>query len=146
MSRTPIGRLHAVALTAAAMTAAAGCTSVGGGPPDQPAPATATVAFTTSFSASGAPKCTTGPIHWSAVPVSVSQGQGNASAVDETEPGHDIQPSGGRCGLSHRFTDLRPGRWRLSVVAGVASGTCDADLSPGLMFLKFEDGGCSARP
>lgn len=145
MIRTRTARRGAVVLAAVSLAAATGCTPAGGGQTTQPPPTTASVTFTTSFSSSGAPKCTVGSVQWSATPVSVPQGQGNASAVTASEAGHDIQPSGGRCGLNHRFTDLRPGRWRLGVVAGLASGTCEADLPAGLTFVGLEAGACSVR-
>jgi hypothetical protein len=47
--------------------------------------------------------------------------------------------------LQHQFSGLRPGRWRLAVAAGVASGACDPDLWAGLTFVAFSAGTCSMR-
>jgi hypothetical protein len=142
MTRTSI-----LTVTTALLAAVAGgCTPATGGSGAPPGPVTASAMLTTSFSSSGAITCTAGPIQWSAVPVALSPGEGNTSAVTDTEPRHDIQPSGGRCTLSHRFTDLRPGTWRFTVAAGVANGTCDANLAPGLTFIGFDGGVCSTRP
>lgn len=138
------------ALTAAAALTltAGGCALVGGGKPQPPPapPTTATVSLTTSFASLGAPKCTAGPIQWSAVPVSVPAGPGDGGPVNATQPPYEFSPSGDRCVLQYSFTDLRPGRWRLGVAAGVASGVCEADLKAGLTFVTVTAGSCSVQP
>jgi hypothetical protein len=130
----------AIVMTAAALTFAAGACQTGGG---GTAPTTATATFTTSFASLGAPKCTAGPIDWSATPINVPAGPGKGQPVITTQSASEFFPSGGRCQLQYRFTDLRPGRWRLGVAAGVASGVCEADLKAGLTFVTTTAGSCS---
>ncbi|MEH1056849.1 hypothetical protein V6U89_16780 [Micromonospora sp. CPCC 206171] len=109
-------------------------------------PTTATVSLTTSFASLGAPKCTAGPIQWSAVPISVPAGPGDGGPVNATQPPYEFSPSGDRCVLQYSFTDLRPGRSRLGVAAGVATGVCEADLKAGLTFVTVTAGSCSVQP
>ncbi|MFC7532434.1 hypothetical protein [Actinoplanes sp. GCM10030250] len=138
-----IRTLTIATVTAAALTLAAGACQPGGGGTAPPAPTTASATFTTSFASLGAPKCTAGPIDWSAAPITVPAGPGNGQPVTTTQPSSEFFPSGGRCQLQYRFTDLRPGRWRLGVAAGVASGVCEADLKAGLTFVTTTAGSCS---
>ncbi|MER7367651.1 hypothetical protein ACGFI3_25010 [Nonomuraea wenchangensis] len=48
--------------------------------------------------------------------------------------------------MSHQFSDLRPGRWRIWVAAGLATGACEADLKAGHTFVALERGTCKVTP
>ena len=137
-----IARATAAAVVAAAASA---CIPAAGAGPAAP-PTTASVSLTTSFASGGAAQCTAGPIQWSAVALTVPPGPGTTTPSPVTDPFRTFAPSAGQCQLQHRFDDLRPGRWRLTVVAGVASGTCDTDLPAGLTFVGITGGSCSTRP
>ncbi|MEH1056839.1 hypothetical protein V6U89_16730 [Micromonospora sp. CPCC 206171] len=136
----------ALTLTAA-LAAAGGCALFGGGsgtPP--PPPTTTTISVTTWFASQGAPKCTAGPIQWNAAPLTVPpNGDGTATAVNDVDAYHEFLPSGDRCQLQHMFSSLRPGRWRITVAAGLASGVCESDFPAGTKFVGFSGGVCSIR-
>ena len=145
MFRTRVNSVRAAAGAALVAAAATACTPATGAGTVTP-PTTASVSLTTSFASGGAAQCTAGPIQWSAAALTVPAGPGTTTPSPVTDPFHTFTPSAGRCQLQHRFDDLRPGRWRLTVVAGVASGTCETDLPAGLTFVGITGGTCSTRP
>jgi hypothetical protein len=141
------GKAGLLFASVAAVVGVGACSPLGGGATQPPkAPTTVTIDVSTSFGSLGAPKCTAGPNQWSATPVAVPAGAGRSTAITETEPFHEFFPTGDQCVLSHRFSDLQPGRWRISVQAGVASGACESDFKAGPAFVTFTGGACSVRP
>jgi len=127
----------------------AGC-NAGWATPQEPSqpPTVAAVQVSTSFSSSGAPTCsdTTGTT-WQAIPLAVPAGPGKSSPIaDAVPPSGNFPPNSGRCYLSHLFTGLQPGKWRIAVIAGSASGACDTDIKAGHTRVEFVDGACSVTP
>ncbi|MEV4552247.1 hypothetical protein [Nonomuraea wenchangensis] len=131
----------------AAMTGTGACSlfSPGEGRP-QPPPSSATVTATTWFSSLGGPKCTHSGIQWGATPISLGEGSGTTTPVAVTETATEWTAVGDRCTMSHQFSDLRPGRWRIWVNAGLATGACEADLKAGHAFVALERGTCKVTP
>lgn len=119
----------AIALPAATMVVLVGC----GGGGTVPPPTTTTLAVSTSWSSQGTARCTdSSGITWQVEPISVQTGPGRATADTVTQPPQgEFFPTGGRCTVTHTFTDLALGRWRVSVNAGIASGSCEKQLPPG---------------
>jgi hypothetical protein len=113
------------------------------------APTTATVSTSAWFPSSGAPKCVAGAT-WTYQLLSATGTDGSGDSIREDQPMKDFFPTNGRCVVSdfepaHGFQPpLRAGRWRISVLLGVASNTCDVDLHNGGNTVTFTYGisGC----
>jgi hypothetical protein len=137
-ARTGVG---CIAVVAAFGTGGVACTGGGGGGNPPAPPTTARIFASTSFSSLGAPKCTvsTGST-WGLTPIAVNPGSGISTALAEKDPPADITASGGVCTIQHQFSNVQPGRWRISVAAGSASGSCDKDVTAGVVSVDVSRG------
>jgi hypothetical protein len=147
--RSGSGLLLGLVGTALAVSACGLIGGTGGGPPppQPPAPTTVSLDVSTSFASSGGVKCVSStPNQWGVVPLAVAPGAGRSTPLTEEDKPKEWSPSGGRCVMSYRFADLQPGRWRVWVAAGVASGTCEADFKAGTSWVVFLNGVCSVTP
>jgi hypothetical protein len=141
--------LGGLLVLATGVTGASACGGGGGGTGrgNTPPPTTVSINASTSFPSSGGTKCTdrTGT-QWGATPVAVPAGPGKSTSVAETDPPTEWFPTGDRCVMQHSFSGLQPGRWRIWVAAGTASGVCESDLKAGWASVSFSNGACSVTP
>jgi hypothetical protein len=140
--------LGAVLLIGAMLSSCAARRSVdreSSGPPEPP---TVDVVITAAFEALNVPSCADDQsTEWSAIPLAVGSGKGVARSIKETTaPVGTGLPSNGKCKLVHTFSNLAPGRWRITVDAGVASGVCEADLRAGRVVASLTDDACTVLP
>lgn len=138
-------RVAAGVMTAAAVIGLSSCGGNAGGViPPNPAPTTATIYAYTAFTALGQ-WCTADNVVWSATPIAVPAGTGKSTPSSETRNYGRFLPTGGTCSLNYVFPNLQPGKWRLTVVAGSASGACEANFAAGNSRVDFSSG-CSVTP
>jgi len=109
-------------------------------------PDTATIVPASSFAWSGTKCVDTLGTRWGATPVSVPAGPGSSRPVAETDPPKEWLASGGLCRMSHTFRGLQPGRWRVWVDAGVASGACEADFAARQTWINLANNACEVGP
>jgi hypothetical protein len=137
-----------IAAFAAAGISLSACNLVGGtgGHPPEPAPppTTADIRVSTSFPYYGSGFCEVdSTTQWGAVPLSVPPGPGRSTPITEQSQADKWLPSSDKCEISHDFNNFQPGKWRVWVAAGTASGTCEADFKAGASWVTFINGACS---
>ena len=148
ISSKSVPTLGAVLLIGAMLCSCTARRSVDRGSTSPPEPPTVDVVITAAFEALNVPSCADDRgTQWSAIPLAVGSGRDMARPIKETtDPVGTWLPSNGKCQLVHTLSNLAPGRWRITVDAGIASGVCEADLRAGRAVVSLTDDACTMLP